>query len=496
MSDVEQLLRETYASHREDIPLSVGRSIDASPRNDQSYRSSPVRSGRRATLLPFAAALLVLIPIAIGFGVSRHNDGKPVTTNQPKGYELSGFVITYVPDGYTSRDGARYLGPGLLSNAYINFSQGELLGGQFTPAIAVSVTRIASGGSFTRDSSTRDGTPFADVNGHPAYLQTQRLDLAYSGNLSWNVEPSVSVRVTVQGTDEEATNEVMLKVARGIRELDRPIGPLLGSTELPAKVRSTISASQEALAAGINNPTEGDVLGEESSVSSTTLTMALVRGTKGRCVAIYNAPLNRGQASPSNPVSVRCGAEPEDPVTAYRSTSRIIAGTISGHVPVETVSVRISAPGLVTREVAAYKGGERNGGLSYYVSAWSYDTAARVEALDRNGNVIAATTSPGLPTDVRLEALEPKITFHYGPVGRSGETALTEIADCPGAQLRFFDQSSIAQSGLGIEVPLVAGVPDSWAGPFKITTTTPRGAAAWKVTCSNGKSATKNYTVG
>jgi hypothetical protein len=98
-----------------------------------------------------------------------------------------------------------------------------------------------------------------------------------------------------------------------------------------------------------------------------------------------------------------CGSGPqteENPIQAGRSFS---AGTglpqeqiLSGTAVRGTVRVRLSASGVKSVVVPAYDGGERWAHRSFFVAPWPSAPHTTVEALGRDGQVLASTISRGL----------------------------------------------------------------------------------------------------
>jgi hypothetical protein len=90
----------------------------------------------------------------------------------------------------------------------------------------------------------------------------------------------------------------------------------------------------------------------------------------------------------------------QEPIQTGRSFS---AGTgkpeeqiISGSALRGTVRIRLSATGHKTVEIRAYDGGERWQHRAFFIAPWPSAPHTRVEALDRNGKVLAMTISRGM----------------------------------------------------------------------------------------------------
>ena len=97
---------------------------------------------------------------------------------------------------------------------------------------------------------------------------------------------------------------------------------------------------------------------------------------------------------------------------------------ISGYAPPGTRRIRLSAPGLASREIPAYDGGTRWENRSYFTAAWPSDVATTITALDGNGSTLATVDSKRL----NLRASEPD---HQAAVASCMESQGVKVVRTP-----------------------------------------------------------------
>ncbi|MDT7572581.1 MAG: hypothetical protein QOE05_2755 [Actinomycetota bacterium] len=98
-----------------------------------------------------------------------------------------------------------------------------------------------------------------------------------------------------------------------------------------------------------------------------------------------------------------CGSAPPGPGEKILTGRSFSAGTgkpeeqlLTGEALRGTVRIRLSAPGVKTLEIRAYDGGERWQHRAYFIAPWPSAPHTRVQAIGRDGQVLASTISRGM----------------------------------------------------------------------------------------------------
>lgn len=166
-------------------------------------------------------------------------------------------------------------------------------------------------------------------------------------------------------------------------------------------------------------PAKVDILARvQLQGASEALLVGFVSGDQ-RCLNQFaQGPDARGSYSTScqaaaDPVQIAAIGGPA--INVSREAGARKTATLRALLPAETETLRLSAPGVETREVPAYASGSRWGGATYSLASWPIDLPTQLLALDASGTVIArAMSTPGVPSEISdfipvVEAGDPEL---------------------------------------------------------------------------------------
>jgi hypothetical protein len=218
---------------------------------------------------------------------------------------------------------------------------------------------------------------------------------------AWNHRPVYVAWHSRTATDLVAVDLHGQVLARTRLPSDRathnPGDPELGSIETPLGLWEQYAGSHRPTP----RPARVDLLATYRISDTVTLLRYGFGPADSRCTV--NVIRDYGPDAQPGGGSGGCGsslADPPEPIQTGRSFS---AGTgqpqeqlLSGSAEAGTVRVRLSAPGRTTVEVRAYDGGDRWKHRAFFIAPWPSAPATRIQALGREGQLLASVVSRGL----------------------------------------------------------------------------------------------------